>query len=57
LAGNNKGSQGGGNKGLAKGKNSRNLQKKSLRSKSINESRTSEPLGKLDGEGTARPPV
>ena len=57
LIGSNKGSQTGGKRGFAKGQNSRNLQKNSLKSKPTNESRTSEPPGKLDGEGTARPPV
>eukprot|EP00253_Pinus_taeda_P002784 PITA_02784 len=54
LARNNKGNQGGGSKGLAK-QNNKNLQKSSLRSKPTSESRISEPSGKFDSEGIARP--
>eukprot|EP00253_Pinus_taeda_P002988 PITA_02988 len=57
LAGNNKGNRGGGNKGFAKGKNSRNIQKNPLRSKPTNESKISEQRGKIDNEGTTQPPM
>jgi len=57
LAGNNKGNRGGGNKGFAKGKNDRNIQKNPLSSKTTNESRINEQPGKIDNEGTTRPRV
>eukprot|EP00253_Pinus_taeda_P030523 PITA_30523 len=48
---------GGGNKGFAKGKINKNSQKNSLRLKPPIESRTNEKTGKIDNEGTTRPPV
>lgn len=53
----NKGSCGGSNNGFAKGQKNKNFQKNSLRSKPTSESRTNEPPGKLDSEGTKRPLV
>ena len=57
LAGNNKGNQGGANRGFSKGQNNRNLQKNPLRSKPTNESRISKQPRKIDNEGIARPQV
>eukprot|EP00253_Pinus_taeda_P003061 PITA_03061 len=44
-------------RGSVKGSNSRNQSRNQLRLKPPNESRNSESLGKVDNEGTTRPPV
>eukprot|EP00253_Pinus_taeda_P034845 PITA_34845 len=53
----NKGARGNFSKGSTKGSNSRNQSRNQLRLKPPNDSRNSESLGRVDNEGTTRPPV
>lgn len=57
MSGNSKGNHGNVNKGFSEGQNNRNLQKNPLRLKPPIESRIIEQSGKIDNEGTTRPPV
>jgi len=52
-----KGNRGSAGKGFSKGPNNRNLPKNQLGIKPQIESRISEQTGRLDNEGTMRPPV
>eukprot|EP00253_Pinus_taeda_P027708 PITA_27708 len=53
----NKGTRGNFSKGFTKGSSGRNQSRNQLRFKPPNDSKNSESLGRIDNEGTARPPV